>query len=675
MKLSLLIKTLIIHVLFHLITTFRNDKILLNKQALNNNLLNILKNYENAIKEQNLEISNILTKEEEQNTKFNSDYFSDFSFKQKINKEEINKSEEKGQIKGQQLKHLKYDINNRFILINPIGNEIIDKNDNYQVPISSILNHKAVIKMDNGKFNTFIIIKYRNKEILFYDIRDSLLFKQAVDFEIIKITNFISNEETFIYCLVKYDNNDYSVVKYSIEINSKKLFNKSENESDECSSKSAYECKGNSLLVNTFKENNNQYELNFHYNKNKLRYVYSLRVIGIVIINKSESEANSIVEKYHKHENKTNDNLQITKLSLDESDALLDIKVYLSKGKRYLIIESKKAFNFIKDFSFHLKEQFTKTVTNQTVKDFTAFLGFFALFYKNNNENQMEIRNFNDPQRLSLLITLKDDEVIESFCFDQFNNLFYLLTAKFNLYIISPKIVSRDIFEKNSYEILKVFDLKDKYKESLSKISKVNKFSMEVIRKDLVINLNSDFIFISLEDFSNSNSNSDEMKDINFKDIPSKIFNLSFYNNCNKIEAYYMTYTKTPTGNYLLLNTVKDDSQHSLLFYEVQKSNSSLIGEESFSFNFKIPVILISLIILVIYHFVTKKKDNQLEDEDKKTVRDELLKELRSQGAFKQSVKDDRKINKSSSKTKMTNFKEDYEGDAINEDDLEYDDD
>jgi len=174
--------------------------------------------------------------------------------------------------------------------------------------------------------------------------------------------------------------------------------------------------------------------------------------------------------------------------------------------------------------------------------------------------------------------------------------------------------------------------------------------NMEVIRKDLFIKVDSDLIIVNLETFNSSNSDPfDALPQIQKKSllIGNTIKPTSRIHINHKMAPFY--YMRNSHGYYFIVKADiietkipkdssstsdnREDTYQALMFFQILLPNNSFIGTEEFSFNFKIPVIFIALIILVVYHFIAKSKEkSKMSDDQTKAVREELMDHLKSQG-------------------------------------------
>ena len=88
---------------------------------------------------------------------------------------------------------------------------------------------------------------------------------------------------------------------------------------------------------------------------------------------------------------------------------------------------------------------------------------------------------------------------------------------------------------------------------------------------------------------------------------------------------------------------IVQESEKNFLFYYIPSINNKISGDEQIRFNFKIPVIIISLVLIFIYNYIKKKKEKDYYQQKK--YKGEILEQLR-----KLSNNNEKKYNTISSK-------------------------
>ena len=431
-----------------------------------------------------------------------------------------------------------------------------------------------------------------------------------------------------------------------------------------------------SIIINTFIEDEKSWEIEFNFNRNRIRNSYSIKEIDILYNNNNNNkEQDSYM--FNKTIDKINSNIyndlllgfirssNSNKLNINyynylydtqnNTNIILNIIPFLNKGKRTIIIETNYNIFYANDNlsiikTFNKKEIYFSlniSIDNPQIKQIYCFFGFCSIYF--NNYNKMFILDFDNLNSITLEIEFKKNIKIKGFIYDQFTNLLYIVTSDFNLLFIIPKIVSREEKTKNSYSVAYKINLID---DILIKKSNVNKskfnlikeidndISIQIIKKDLIVKVDDILFLIDLEQAAAANNNNNNSYEGNIKDVNTNYILLNKHNNNNN--EYFLNnfnnliYLKNQNSLYLTtISNVKlnKNEYKAIVFYDVVVKNKNIVGGNNFDFNFKIPVIFIALVILVIYHVFYKNKNNKQHLDDDK-VKDELIKELTKHNAF-----------------------------------------
>lgn len=596
--------------------------------------------------------------------------------------------------------NIKYDSSNRLILHNMISispedynndntyninntNSYMDSHLNNQNPHSdsyltdnlfTAINFRSFIKMDNGKFSSIIIIKQiSSKSIGLFNIRNSLMLKYDLNFtfkRIISIVNSQLNEDSYFYCLIQLNEDTHSrvVVKFEVSLfGNKESFNWNENENEDNKQKEDhYQHDDRVLNIKTYKKDHiKDYDIYQFYMRSLKRLNFIINPVLIIRLSTlSEITLKTVMESI-KNVKVIVINLEVflknaqTQQNSYNEEYFSSVKSYFSKGNKGLTIETEKYIFYINDNETTDDENRTDGINNNlkgvllknniSIRKYFSFLGFVCINYKNYKESTIEIRSITNNalyNKISLLIDIGRKNKILSFHFDQINNIFYILSNELKLYIVSPRIVSREDSSKNSYVIQGIICLYNKFtkKDQIlldeMNLNDNNNPSILIIRRDLIIKVKDYIIFIDITQISLA----DELNTLNYELFPFSIYKINSYigNTLVLSNLSDILYLKTPIGNYLLIegslyNKSHDHSYRIILFFQYHHHNSSFIGEENLSFNFKIPVILIALVILIIYHLFIKKPDGgNIPDEG--NLKEELIKELKNFGAFEKKT-------------------------------------
>lgn len=527
------------------------------------------------------------------------------------------------------------------------------------------------------------------------------------------------------------------------------------------------------------KENfSNDYEINFHFDKNRERNVFILKEIARLNLSEEINKINS--SQNNDIDNTTNTTSSFSKNIIENS--LSNIKLHVSRGKRLILLENTRNIfilkedlsimnvyarnNYLDIYKQYISRDNSENSDNNNSKldnhlisedtilnnnDFIPFLNYIGFIYQyspifhifgldNLNELLISI-DLNDLSRYECVVcgevkqysgtvvntdtntnrNRKDSDFfyynkneiytnnIISFTFDQFNSLLYFLTEELNLFIISIKINTNNKNINNTYSVLMIIDIKNYLQHTsdniISRIKNMSKtksyykckflvkfnssnndescnfINTEVIRKDLFIKIDNELVIIDLEPYANINESFNQLPRIQYKNL--NVFDNNYNEedvNRKKSKFSEFQYIRNSHGNYIAMkhevyshitnSTFSTDSTddntysdvHSyILLYEVALPNSSFMGTEEFSFNFKIPIIFIALIILLIYHLATRGKNKKvMSEEEQRKVREDLIQQLKKEGVNLESR------GKSKNNVNSKDIDKEYDNDDIN---------
>ena len=87
--------------------------------------------------------------------------------------------------------------------------------------------------------------------------------------------------------------------------------------------------------------------------------------------------------------------------------------------------------------------------------------------------------------------------------------------------------------------------------------------------------------------------------------------------------------------NYMIMK----ENKNKLLLYYIPNVNSKIKGNEEISFNFKIPIIIVALVIIFFVNYIKKK--NEKDEFEKRKLKNQVIEEIRKYGGSGKKFKED----------------------------------
>jgi hypothetical protein len=283
--------------------------------------------------------------------------------------------------------------------------------------------------------------------------------------------------------------------------------------------------------------------------------------------------------------------------------AIESVRLFITKGNRLVLLNVDTGIIILND-ELQLHKFNTNYLTSTKDLVYNIFQNYFA--YIDNNAQKIKIVGLEKPDDSFEcdLSSYTQNGYVASLIYDSYNQLIYALLNDYKFLMVSfsnAKVI-------NECSILKSQDFKD-YINDVKVSPPVRNISLQVVRKDILIKSDNKIIFIDSNEID---------KSINFKVI-----------NMSKNSATgQLVHVRTQPNNYLLLY-----SDNMLLYlYEVVNPSIKLLaaGEDTGYFNFKFPVILISLVIIFLYHYFKNKKSGTVEGGER--LNEDLIKKLAELG-------------------------------------------
>ena len=94
-------------------------------------------------------------------------------------------------------------------------------------------------------------------------------------------------------------------------------------------------------------------------------------------------------------------------------------------------------------------------------------------------------------------------------------------------------------------------------------------------------------------------------------------------------------FIKTGNEQYMIMK----ENKNKLLLYYIPNVNSKIKGNEEISFNFKIPIIIVALVIIFIVNYMKKK--NEKDEFEKRKLKNQVIEEIRKYGGSGKKFKED----------------------------------
>jgi hypothetical protein len=455
-----------------------------------------------------------------------------------------------------------YDIDNRLILLNQFNSEGVKS---YQ-----LISIKPLAKHDNGHYIHSLILLAYNNTLRLIDNYGNLFKEFSVDYVIGDIFSFINNDGKIYIILdasffvMKSDKR--TIIKYHILFRKLDKDNKTRIDVDY---EGGHTDEAQKIVIKTYKENQNTYELSLSYRNQIKRQEFHF----------------DKVEEY-----------------VSDKD-IQSVRLYITKGNKLMMLTHVDSTIFALDEQLKPNKYNFDSYNNKVSENFlySIFLNFIAYVEDNNRIKIISLERSEETYECNLA-TYSQNGYIANILYDAFNQVIYVLLNDSKLLMISFSN------KQNECLVLRSQDFKD----HLGVLDNHRKgFSMQLVRKDLIIKHKNRLVFIDTTEID--------------KVSMFKAKTLAF----NEYSEGNIVHLRTQPNNYLMLF---NDKNYLYLFEVVNPSVKLTAGEESSYFNFKVPVILISLVLIFLYHFFRNRKQTGFADKDK--LNDDIMKKLAEMGGI-----------------------------------------
>jgi hypothetical protein len=321
------------------------------------------------------------------------------------------------------------------------------------------------------------------------------------------------------------------------------------------------------IIIKTYKENQNTYELSLSY------------------LNQ--------IKRQEFHFDKVDENVS-------EKD-IQSIKLFITKGNKLMMLTfNDSTMLALNEELKPNKHNFDIYKANRTFL-YSVFLNFFAYVEEDSRIKIINLERLEETYECNLS-TSTQNGYIASFLYDAFNQVIYVLLNDSKLLMISFSNKQNECFIIKSHDFKNHLGIMDNSRKGLS---------LQLIRKDLIIKHKNRLVMIDTTAID--------------KEISYKAIILPINDNCDK----NIVHLRTQPNNYMMLF---DDGKYLYLYEVVNPSVKLTSDEETSYFNFKVPVILISLVLIFLYHYFRNKKPTISEDKDK--LNEDIMKKLADLGGI-----------------------------------------
>ena len=297
------------------------------------------------------------------------------------------------------------------------------------------------------------------------------------------------------------------------------------------------------------------------------------------------------------------------------NEKIISTQTVMTKGLKYIVIYSNLGYIYklkVWDMLIENKEDFT------LFKNKTPYLFSTFAFYTNDNNDSLSIYNIKNSSNLlsNCYFKTKNEKIINLF-YDSLLRILIIATNNSNLYFAFPSI----------YKVVKQEECIFEYFTEIS-ISVKNNIYLNIIRRILYIsNKEKEMEIIDLNDLDFHKINI-----LNNK-IRKNIIDIGEDKNESLIKE--PKFIKTGNEQYMIMK----ENQNKLLLYHIPNINSKIKGSEEISFNFKIPIIIVALVIIFVVNYIKKK--NEKDEFEKRKLKNQVIEEIRKYGGSGKKFKED----------------------------------
>ena len=297
------------------------------------------------------------------------------------------------------------------------------------------------------------------------------------------------------------------------------------------------------------------------------------------------------------------------------NEKIISTQTVMTKGLKYIVIYSNLGYIYklkVWDMLIENKEDFT------LFKNKTPYLFSTFAFYTNDNNDSLSIYNIKNSSNLlsNCYFKTKNEKIINLF-YDSLLRILIIATNNSNLYFAFPSI----------YKVVKKEECIFEYFTEIS-ISVKNNIYLNIIRRILYIsNKEKEMEIIDLNDLDFHKINI-----LNNK-IRKNIIDIGEDKNESLIKE--PKFIKTGNEQYMIMK----ENKNKLLLYHIPNINSKIKGSEEISFNFKIPIIIVALVIIFVVNYIKKK--NEKDEFEKRKLKNQVIEEIRKYGGSGKKFKED----------------------------------
>ncbi len=298
----------------------------------------------------------------------------------------------------------------------------------------------------------------------------------------------------------------------------------------------------------------------------------------------------------------------------NSNEEIISTQTIMMKGLKYIIIYSNLGNIYkLKTWDMLIEKKQNIKIENTTI----PFLYYTFAFFLNKEKDSLSIYHIhNTSNLLSKCIFKNEKEEIINMFYDGLLRILIVATTNSKLYFAFPSL----------YINMK----QDCFYEYFTDIS-IN------VKRGIFIEISRRVLYLSNKE--------KEMEIIDLNDLD--FHKISFLNNKirkRKIEIgedkkefliKEPKFIKTGNEQYMIMQ----DNKNKLLLYYIPNVNSKIKGNEEISFNFKIPIIIVALVIIFFVNYIKKK--NEKDEFEKRKLKNQVIEEIKKYGGSGKKFKED----------------------------------
>ena len=298
----------------------------------------------------------------------------------------------------------------------------------------------------------------------------------------------------------------------------------------------------------------------------------------------------------------------------NSNEEIVSTQTVMMKGLKYIIIYSNLGNIYkLKTWDMLIEKKQNIKFENNSI----PFLFYTFAFFLNKQKDSLSIYHIHNTSNLISKCFFKDEkEKIINLFYDGLLRILIVATNNSKLYFAFPSLyinMKQDCF----YE----------YFTDIS-INVKNGIYIEITRRILFIsNKEKEMEIIDLNDL--------DFHKISFLSNKIRKKKIEIGEDKNELLIKEPKFIKTGNEQYMIMK----DKKNKLLLYYIPNVNSKIKGNEEISFNFKIPIIIVALVIIFFVNYIKKK--NEKDEFEKRKLKNQVIEEIRKYGGSGKKFKED----------------------------------